>query len=273
MITFSELGRYGRLGNQLFQIAATLGIANKNNDLAVFPKWFCNYTGKDMSTFFKNPINESFTSNEVYQPYPEAFFHYTPIIYSNDEKINLHGYFQSYKYWEHCEELIKFHFEPAQWVTDKLLNKYGEILKYETCSIHVRKGDYVNNHVHDVCDIHYYNRAIERMKKEKNIEKFVVFSDNIKWCKERFPQDFIFIENNLIAVGADSIHRTNDTDVEELFLMSMCKNNIIANSSFSLWGAELSKHENKCIIAPKLWFDPNTNLDTKDLLRESWIKI
>lgn len=270
MITFSELGRYGRCGNQLFQIAATIGIAAANNDTAIFPKWYCNYTQKNMSSFFKNPIDENFDPIITYEPYTERYFHYSPVTYVGN--INLHGYWQSYKYWEHCEELIKFYFEPAQFVVDNLKRKYEKKLSLKTCSIHVRKGDYVNNKVHDVCDIHYYNSAIERMKKEKTIEQFVVFSDNIKWCKEHFPSDFTFIENNLLTTGTESIHRINDTDIEELFLMSFCENNIISNSSFSWWGSYLNKNTEKTIIAPVRWFG-TIELNSNDIYTKNMIRV
>ena len=135
-----------------------------------------------------------------------------------------------------------------------------EILKNEnTCSIHVRRGDYLNspNH-HPTQNMNYYMRAIKEMPKDS---VFLIFSDDIKWCKENFPnlpEKFIFVEGN--------------KDYEDLHLMTHCKNNIIANSTFSWWGAWLNSNSDKIVVAPKKWFGPALkNNDTKDLYCEGWI--
>ena len=111
------------------------------------------------------------------------------------------------------------------------------------------------NH-HPACNLGYYKEAIKLM----DVNKFIVFSDDMSWCKENFVGDeFIFMENN--------------SDYIDLWLMSLCDNNIIANSSFSWWGAWLNQNPNKKVIAPKKWFGPAINHNTKDLIPESWIII
>ena len=149
------------------------------------------------------------------------------------------------------------------YITEKLeeeiQNKYGEVLNQNTCSIHVRRGDYLNlSEHHPLCDIEYYKDAMEHMP---NDTVYLVFSDDISWCKENFLGDnYIFIEDN--------------SDIFDLYLMSLCHNNIIANSSYSWWGAWLNNNKNKIVVSPKMWFGPaKVGLDTKDVHCKNWIKI
>ena len=265
MVTSLGIGKNGRAGNQLFQIAATLGLAAKHNDVAVFPKWHCSYTNKDMSVYFKNPINQSYNGEPVID-YKEPHFHYSEIPYQPN--LNLVGYFQSPKYWEHCIPLIRHHFEPSEAVSESM-KKYWR--PDSTCSIHVRRGDFsgVSKSVHgDICDLAYYEKAISIVRGRVHLDAIIVFSDDIEWCKRNFPTYYVFIENGL---SGDKIHRENKTDVEELFLMSFCNHNIISNSSFSWWAAWLNENPNKIVVAPKRWF--NNDFNTKDLISDSWIKI
>ena len=138
----------------------------------------------------------------------------------------------------------------------EIYEKYSEILNGETCSIHVRRGDYLglNGH-HPVCDLEYYNKSINLFDKNT---KFLVFSDDIKWCQENFKgENFIFISGN--------------RDFIDIWLMSLCQNNIIANSTFSWWGAWLNQNINKKVIAPSKWFGPlKINHNTQDLIPEAW---
>ena len=137
--------------------------------------------------------------------------------------------------------------------------KYKSLFNKNTVSLHIRRGDYVNlSDHHLLLDISYYKNAVNMFK---NIEKVVVFSDDIEWCKENLDiKNTEFIEN--------------ETDIVDLYLMSQCTHNIIANSSFSWWGAWLNKNDNKKVIAPKKWFGPKRNdLNDKDIIPETWIRI
>ena len=105
----------------------------------------------------------------------------------------------------------------------------------------------------------YYRSAVDLIGKEK---LFFIFSDDINWCKNNFD----FIENKFFI--------ENNKDYEDLILMSLCSHNIIANSSFSWWGAWLNSNPNKIIISPKKWFGNKYNFhNTKDLYNEKWIKL
>ena len=254
-VTINCLGRSGRIGNQLFQAAATIAYAKENNLEPVF-NWYCTYTKKNMSSFFKHKVSNNLSNLKIEERYSELDYTYNKI--PNKTNVCLSGYFQSEKYFKQYENLIREYFEPNDQVKNKLLAKYGNLLNRETCAIHVRRGDYVNNQYHNVCDLEYYNKAIIKMKELKHIDNFMVFSDDINWCKQNL-KGLTYIEGNL--------------DIEDIFLMSMCNNFIISNSSFSWWGSWLSTNENKTIISPSKWFGKASTNNDKDVYREDMIKL
>lgn len=243
-VTFSQLGSMGRLGNQMFQIASTIGISKKNGSNPVFPKWL-------YSRHFSNPIKESNIGGINFSKYHERSFNFSEVrITSNTDLI---GYFQSEKYFYECRTEIKNTFEFLPELTDTRLSDF--------CSIHIRRTDYLKfSDYHPFPGMDYYKASIERVKK-RDIQKFLIFSDDIEWCKENFKgEEFSFSE------GLDEIH--------DMARMSSCGHNIIANSSFSWWGAWLNKNPQKIVISPSRWFGPaKRNVITKDLYCEDWIII
>ena len=137
-----------------------------------------------------------------------------------------------------------------------VLERYDELLTDgTTCAIHVRRGDYLKfPHMHNSRTMDYYNKAMKIVK----ADTYLIFSDDIKWCKEQF-------------VG-DEYHFMDDRDYIEMFLMSKCDHNIMCSSSFSWWGSYLNKNPNKIVVAPKKWFVNNENVET-DIVPESYNKI
>lgn len=262
----------GGLGNMMFQIATTKAIAlSKKTDYS-FPnlKSHINYLSSEMEynpkvnycseylelPFLKNVKTEQpmFPLNTVTFP-----FHYQNVLISTPT-VRIDGFFQSEKYFVNYKNEILELFSPDEKITNYLTEKYNELLNQRTTSIHVRRGDYIKNSKHHfVQDINYFNQGIEML--DSKTDKFLVFSDDISWCKENFKDDkFVFIEN--------------EKDYYELYLMSMCSNNITSNSSFSWWGAWLNKNENKVIIGPKNWFGVALqSLKTDDIIPSNWIKI
>jgi hypothetical protein len=251
----------GGLGNYLFQIASTYSKSideNLNffldiNDISVAHSNPDNY---------KNNIFRKLKFQEIKKPYyqyNEPSFNYlkTPKFKYD---IKMAGYFQSEKYFiEHRNEILEL-FKIDDKTKTYLLEKYGEILNQDTCSIHIRRGDYLGlpNH-HPTQSIEYYQKGIEIIGEEKH---FLVFSDDIEWCKETFS----FLKNKTFISG--------NQDYEDLYLMSMCQNNIIANSTFSWWGAWLNENKDKQVIIPSKWFGiSNSHLNTNDLYCDKWIKI
>ena len=246
----------GGLGNYMFQIAASYSLAYNNGDSVIFDDGSSVTVHKHITNYNNNILrNIVFGKPVVTVVYNEPCFHYQRIPYNQNLKIN--GYYQSEKYFSTNKDQILKLFSIDEKSKNYIDNKYGEILEQKTCSIHIRRGDYLGlpNH-HPTCSLDYYNKAISQM----DVDKFFVFSDDINWCKENFIGDkFIFIEDN--------------NDYIDLWLMSLCDNNIIANSSFSWWGAWLNQKPAKKVIAPNKWFGPAISHNTKDLIPETWIKI
>ena len=256
--------RFGRLGNQLFQIAATIGVAYRNRCAYVFPSW-------KYSDYFQKNLAQSTWPVSLTQNYYEESFTYQTVNISGS--TNLAGYFQSEKYFSHCEDEIRKVFTLHPQITQKIISRFGTLLRSKTCSMHVRRTDYLeNSNFLDLTSTSYYEEAFRKFAGDTT---FIVFSDDIAWCKRRFQDKrFIFIE------GMNEIY--------DLFVMSHCQSHIIANSSFSWWGAWLNANPDKIVIAPARWFagefanraisfcpgPPHTGFhDTKDLLPESWLRI
>ena len=246
----------GRLGNYLFQIATTYSLALDNEDDVIYDAEKSVIVHNHVSTYMDNILtNIPFGDVVSESEYQEPHFHYSPIPYTKNLKLN--GYYQSEDYFSHNRDKI---LELFSFKSDLINEKYGEILNTKTCAIHVRRGNYLTlpNH-HPVCTFDYYQQAISLMPKDCN---FIVFSDDLEWCKNNFKgidRKFYFIEGN--------------TDYIDLLLMSKCDNNIIANSSFSWWGAWLNTSKSKLVVAPNKWFGNAINHNTNNLIPKTWIKL
>ena len=169
---------------------------------------------------------------------------------------NYDGYFQSEKNFPN-RAFIQNLFEPSD-VLKNRIKEYDHLFGgHTTCSIHVRRGNYLQlQHVHPVQPIEYYQKAMEHLK-PFNIDRYIVFSNDIAWCNENFVGDeFVFVE---------------DVDYIELLLMSICNHNIISNSAFAWWGAWLPDQTGRVVIAPNNWFT-NNNPDATDVVPSYWIK-
>ncbi len=258
----------GGLGNYLFEIACAYAYALKYGKKAVFTIDDSIVVHKHINAYKNNILsNVEFIANKDFRgfkQFSEPSFHFNEIP-NIDGDVYLNGHFQSEKYFREYSNEIKQIFSYPEIiqknVMDKMLNENIYSSHINTCSIHVRRGDYLNspNH-HPTQNMNYYMKAIKQMPKDS---VFLIFSDDIAWCKQNFPdlpEKFKFIE------GA--------VDHEDLLLMSLCKNNIICNSTFSWWAAWLNNNINKKVIIPKNWFGPAyAHYNTEDLYCEDWIKI
>ncbi len=226
MTTFSRLGKLGRLGNQLFQVAATLATAEKFGEEAIFPHW-------QYAKYFAGPFNQSLDDAAISQAYFEPEAKFNPIPY--EKNVDLYGFFQSEKYFSDYKELIR---QKYRFREDLLPPEWQNVSA--DCSIHVRRGDYLNEaHLYVPLQMDYYKRAIKIMK-ARGCKSFLVFTDNVEWCKKQFPQDMTVVERL--------------SDIQSLCLMSRCKNHIIANSTFSWWSSWLCDNPSKMILAPQVWY-------------------
>ena len=222
IVTFKQLGRYGLLGNQMFQIAATIGYAKKHNISYKLPRWLSS-DGTDLSLIFKGPFEYSDISSLTTKDFSHLEMWYKDIPYC-DQNLNLHGYFQNEKYFENIKTEIREIFS-ALIPTESLSG---------ICSIHVRRGDYLKYpSIHTNIGMAYYKKAVDMMK-EYGYSKFLIFSDDISWCKENF-------------IGEEYLFSERRKNYDDLIMMSTCDSHIIANSSFSWWGAWLGKN-NKYVI-------------------------
>ena len=242
-VTFSQLSKLGRQGNSMFQIAAVVGYARANRMDYFLPKW-------EYARHFKGDFKEV---NHIHPMprYSEKSFSYNKIpTYRN---IDLYGYFQSEKYFKHCEKEIRRMFEPNDAIKGIL---DASPISANTCAIHVRRTDYLTlKEYHPSLPLEYYLKAIELMK----ADSYWIFSDDIEWCKE-----------NLKGENFQYIHSGND--LLDWFMMTQCDRFIIANSSYSFWASYLCSKE-KRVIAPSKdkWFGINYNNNSvNDLYLDLW---
>ena len=194
----------------------------------------------------------------------EKSFNFDPTVLDIGKNAYLDGYWQSPKYFEECRDIIRKDFTLKNPPAENIQKLEAEISKVNSLCIHVRRGDYVGNKAHEVVTKDYYNQCIAEISKIKDIGEIYVFSDDIEWCRNNLSFDFptVFVDDSYSGVAGEG----------HMYLMSRCKYFIIANSSFSWWGAWLSLFEDKIVICPKQWF-PDASIDTSDLIPGEWIRI
>jgi hypothetical protein len=264
MITFNNLGNLGRLGNQMFQYASLKGIsANRGFDFCIpskesFGSYDLLVRNSDANIYDlfnldkKNLIGVN--NNPIIH---EKFFHFDEDLFNNcPDNIDLHGYYQSQKYFEKIEKEIREDFK----FSDSLLGEcklfFESSFDSEVISLHIRRGDYLNLSHHPVQTLEYYEQSLNQLPQDIPV---IIFSNDYDWCKNQKlfePDRFLMSENNSTEV--------------DFCLMTLCNYHIIANSSFSWWGSWLS--ESKKTIAPKNWFaDTHINYNVQDLYLDGWV--
>jgi len=235
-VTFHYPGWGGRLGNQLFYIAATLGIARRTGRKLVLPHWA-------YRNVFKLP-------NEWFDDYDADDFdkiiecpHYLYEELNVDGNIALRGYMQSPKFFDFAKEEVREIFFPRQ---------YRRLLPI--CGMHIRRGDYVTLNMQNqnwhIPPIEYYLNAL----REINPKNVIIFSDDVAWCKNTF--------------GTDSIFEYGDGhELIDFFTMASCSSIIMASSTFSWWAAYLSGHDN--VYMPHTWINGIKFADT-EFICDNW---
>jgi len=195
---------------------------------------------------------------------PEVTKFYPDILVENTADIYLDGYWQSYKYFNGYEDLIKTHltFKINYLCFDKTC--LDEILNTNSVSIHLRLTDRVGTEFglqfFRYLEWDYYLQAVGIINERIDNPHFFIFSDNIEWCQEN------------LKIGFPVTYVKNQDEYNDLYLMGQCKHNIIAHSTFSWWAAWLNLEINKVVIAPKKWFNHQTDA-LEDLIPDTWIKI
>jgi hypothetical protein len=263
MIGFNHLGAMGQLGNQMFQYAALKGISRNIGTSCVIPNHknvivdsFNNQLRIELFDYFEiNPDKVGVLNTDNYIQEKKFEFDETFFELSSEEDVSLIGYFQTEKYFSHIEDEIRSDFS----FKDEIVSECAEYLEFfdNPIALHIRRGDYIlNSKNHNNLGLDYYETALSKFSKNRQV---IIFSDDPSWCKE---QDLFLDDRFLISDGSGSQY--------DLYLMSKCNDFIIANSTFSWWGAWLANTGK--VIAPSKWFGPN-NIDknTKDLYCEGWI--
>ena len=269
MIGFNALGRMGRLANQMFQYASLKGIARNvgadicipNHNQAV-DDGIGNKLKTELFDSFDLRVNIGLLNNGHAPVVNERFFHFDEELFSLcPDHVTLQGYFQSEKYFKNIEQEIREDFT----FKDEVLKPCKEMISSveSPIALHIRRTDYLtNSENHFNLPLEYYESALKHFDSDQNV---IVFSDDPAWCKE---QEFFSNDRFMISENTD-----NRVD---LCLMSLCDDFIIANSSYSWWGAWLSTNKNKKVIAPVQWFGKTgytKDHDTKDLIADEWIRI
>jgi len=284
----------GGLGNQMFQYAVAKVIADKHKTKLKFDLRGL-YAGEDVRKTYELDIfgikecqanhneyfpfyRESLFGSKILwkfvkeirnlQHYIEQDFTFNPMLLKHSSKnMLLRGLFQSEKYFVHKRDLILKEFTFTQALTGINLELSNLMGKKNSVAIHIRRGEFaidktINKNI-GTTSLDYYNKAIEYIENKLKNPVYYIFSDSPEWVKKNFT-----VLKNAIVVDWN----TGKESYIDMQLMSMCKYNIIANSTFSWWGAWLNQNQDKIVIAPKKWFS-GWDYDTRDLIPKSWIRL
>ncbi|MDB5228753.1 MAG: hypothetical protein JWN78_2946, partial [Bacteroidota bacterium] len=270
----------GGLGNQLFQYAAGRALAVKNNTKLFFDviPLYSKLQLKNIATYRKYELgifsidaqkNDIPFKGKLFYPlakmlyfvdkyvnklhhhyFEEKDFSFDEAVLEQPDNTYLDGHFQSEKYFKHIENIIREELIFKNRLSEKNSIFKSKIENSNAVSIHIRRGDYVllqkNVQKHGVASTEYYNNAIAHIAGKIALPYFFIFTDDITWVKENFKTNYPFeIVDSNQSPGSGYI---------DMQLMSLCKHNIICNSTFSWWSAWLNKHPEKIVIAPSNWF-------------------
>ena len=262
MIGLNYLGKMGQLGNQMFQYAALKGIAAKHNYKTIIPSHnevIVDALGNklrielfDAFDIPMGPMDVGYIPHE--RNVQEPHYHFSQELLDNcPDNVSLVGYFQSEKYFKHIEDDIRKLFGPKEdalscWASTQHLFD-------NPVALHIRRGDFLINSVHHHnLSMKYYEEALNQFDSDRQV---IIFSDDTDWCK---AQPLFEGDRFLVCEGGGPY--------TDLYMMSKCDDFIIANSTFSWWGAWLGNRGK--VIAPKKWFGETLGHDTKDLYCKGW---
>jgi hypothetical protein len=279
-----EVNLKGGLGNQMFEYATArhLGIKYKKN-LVLNTEYFLNIPKGDIPRNYqldifhidktakiKETINPLFKLIQkiVLKVFNKFFGEKIQIDFANillklNLPVYLNGYFQSEKYFKDSRDILLKEFTLTKEIGQEAKRLKDILEKSEGVCLNVRRGDYLRPDyikIFGVLNMEYYQKALKYIKDKVKNPLVCVFSDDPEWVKKEFKID------NVIFAGTDILK-----DYEQMYLMSLCKHNIIANSSFAWWGAWLNQNPNKIVIAPKQWAT-NKTADELDILPKTWIQ-
>lgn len=278
---------HGGLGNQMFQYAAGRSLSLRLNcPLVLDTSWFQDQQDRNYELDNFNikadtisPLNKKFgrlgvrfirvkdkffsTTKMGVKLFKEKQFNFDSNFSSINSSVYLDGYWQSELYFEEHGNKIREEFELKDELTSERNSIADKIQLTNAVALHVRRGDYISNlnanKHHGICDMNWYAEMMRKVLLSNKSAKFFVFSDDIDWVRSNIPNKPL----------CEFVNPEKDgKDFQDLYLMSLCNNHILANSSFSWWSAWLHSGNNQ-VWAPKKWF-ANPKMDTSDLIPGSW---
>jgi len=287
---------YGGLGNQLFQYAFAKRLALTLNaelrlDLTAFAKQngmrsprvfelapFCIEdavaSADDLARFRVGEKRYSlgWVAHQYFGWRPrgyirEAHYHFDPAMLSLPDGVYLDGYWQSERYFKDQEQAVRDRIRVSGSPSGQNKALLDEISTRNAISLHVRRGDYLLDQavydLHGLCSLQYYHDAVEFLSERIDQPEFYIFSDEPEWARENIKLEFpVYVVD---VNGPDACY-------EDLRLMSGCRHHIIANSSFSWWGAWLNPRKDRIVIAPRRWFN-KSDADTRDICPDEWVRM
>lgn len=274
----------GGLGNQMFQYAFLLALRHKGHKVQII-ETNVNYeheAGFELDRLFGIIIPPLYTCwtllinklpfpfrrifSLTHKPFTDLNFRYVPDAINEAANYGFfYGTWQSSKYFDDIQNEVRNAFQfDSQHLSATTLNVKNMLLESNAVSVHIRRGDYLSATFKDgfgtCCPLDYYRRAIDHIKITVKNPLFIFFSDDMDWVRENLKVDnAIYVDHNL---GLDSW--------QDMYLMTQCKHNIIANSTFSWWGAWLNENQNKIVIAPKRWW---STVEKDDVVPNNWIRL
>ncbi len=280
----------GGLGNQMFQYAAGRALSLKHHVPLLCDEEFLNRNPKGAYTqrrpeLHQVKIKAETASRNILKNFQQDNFwdkifrrkDAEPDVLIEGQAVNsrfftvgkqvyLNGFWQSEEYFANYRPALLHEFQPA-YDLDETAKKYlHQIRNCNAVSIHVRRGDYVQhpgaNQFHGLIGMQYYTKAIEHVRHLKESCHFFIFSDDLPWCKQNFNflDKITFVESN------------SDFSFTDMYLMKHCRHHIIANSSYSWWGAWLCEEPGNITVAPGQWL-MDKNLSTEKIYCKNWIRI
>lgn len=286
----------GGLGNQLFQYAAGKRLASaRNTELRLDTTGFETYKLHEYSlnhfkisaieaskaeieeiglssqegllTKFRKRLGYGLPRQEGIKYIKDDESSFNPSILNLPDNVYLDGYWQSEKYFEDKEDLIRKEYVLKAPLSKESENMSKEILDSDAVAIHLRRTDYITNQknqsVYENLGLDYYHKALGELTKKVAKPRLFIFSDDIGWVRENFQPSF-----DIAYMDFNGVER----NYEDLYLMSLCKHHIIANSSFSWWGAWLSQSQDKLVFAPKRWYKDRP-MDIDNRYPEGWVAV
>lgn len=279
----------GGLGNQMFQWAFGRALEKESGiktifDMSFFEKRYArpyeldifNLNAEFVENFWlKLKLKTIWTLRKKLQGkrflglnfYSEAHFEFDENLFKVPPDTYIEGFFQSEKYFKNLESELRSDFQFKNVPDAKNQELIDKINATNSISLHIRRGDYVQKkryqNVYAQCSLDYYKHGVEYIAQKHQNPTLFIFSDDIEWVKENLnlPYESIYVSNN-----------TGNKSYEDMRLMSLCKHNVIANSSFSWWGAWLNNNKEKIVIAPQKWFN-DEKIDQTDVIPENWTQI